>query len=338
MIEIDGAHGEGGGQIVRTAACLAALTGKSCRIFDIRQGRRQPGLRLQHTLAVRALAEFSRAGLKGDRVGSRELEFRPGNFLVQNLRIPIATAASITLMLQALMPAALSAPRPVTIVFDGGATDTAFSPTLDYFRHVFLWFMRAMGVDPRIDVARRGYYPPGGARVTATIEPARPRPLRLTSRGALRAVTIFSSAAEILGARDVAQRQAASAAGVLAHLAVPIETRIGYEPSLSAGSSLCAVARFENALAGADALGARGKTAEQVGTEAAGGLLRELAAPGCLDRHMADQILPYLAIAAGGSEVSVCELTEHCRTNMWVIERFIAGRFEVHENLIRWSI
>ncbi len=77
--------------------------------------------------------------------------------------------------------------------------------------------------------------------------------------------------------------------------------------------------------------------ADEVGHEVARALLHETSATGCLDRHMADQILLYLALAAdGASAVSVAEITSHCRTNMWVIERFLDGRFAVRRNEIRW--
>ena len=47
MITIDGSHGEGGGQIVRTALALSLVTGRPFRIAAIRAGRRKPGLMRQ---------------------------------------------------------------------------------------------------------------------------------------------------------------------------------------------------------------------------------------------------------------------------------------------------
>jgi RNA 3'-terminal phosphate cyclase len=44
---------------------------------------------------------------------------------------------------------------------------------------------------------------------------------------------------------------------------------------------------------------------------------------------MTDQILPYLALAGGSSQVRVAGITDHCRTNMWVIQQFLPARFEV---------
>jgi len=69
-----------------------------------------------------------------------------------------------------------------------------------------------------------------------------------------------------------------------------------------------------------------------MGRDVPAAIKEELASKGCLDRHMADQLLVYMAPAGPGSCVSVSEITTHCRSNMWVIERFLSGRFEVRHN------
>jgi RNA 3'-phosphate cyclase len=122
MIQVDGSHGEGGGQIVRTATSFAALTGKPCHIFNIRAGRQRPGLMRQHLCGIRALRELTGGKLDGDEIGSREITFAPSSIRADNLYVAIETAGSITLVVQSLLPAALFAPSPLKIVFGGGAT------------------------------------------------------------------------------------------------------------------------------------------------------------------------------------------------------------------------
>ncbi len=56
MLVLDGSFGEGGGQILRSAVTLAAVTGRPLRIERIRANRRNPGLMAQHLTAVRAAA------------------------------------------------------------------------------------------------------------------------------------------------------------------------------------------------------------------------------------------------------------------------------------------
>jgi cold shock CspA family protein len=76
---IDGAHGEGGGQILRTSLALAALLGWSVQFTRIRAGRRNPGLAAQHLTAVRAAAALCAATLDGDTLNSQELFFAPAH-------------------------------------------------------------------------------------------------------------------------------------------------------------------------------------------------------------------------------------------------------------------
>lgn len=337
MIEIDGSYGEGGGQIVRTACSLAALTGKPCRIFNIRRARTQPGLRLQHVLGLKALAELCGGSLQGGTVGSGDIGFHPGKISARDLTVKIGTAASVTLILQALLPAALALSRPLTVGCEGGATDTPFAPTFDYFRFVFLALLKRMGGDVTVTLDRRGYYPRGGALVSIVTEASRLSPITLTERGSLRRICLRSRAARVLENRRVAERQIEGALNVLGKLSPPTEATVEYGRSISAGTSLCAVAEFDHTIIGADALGARGKPAETVGEEAASSLSRELQSTACIDRHMADQLLVYMALAGDGGSITVSEITSHCRTNIWVIEKFMDGRFDVKGKLISWS-
>lgn len=336
LIEIDGSYGEGGGQMVRTACCFGAVPQKPCRIYNIRQARRVPGLRPEHLACVRALAQLCDPRLEADRVDSRELIFAPRRIAAHDLTVQIETAGSITLILQALLPAIVAGGAPITIEFDGGGTDTARAPTLDYLRHVFLWFLHRMGTDITIDLLRRGYYPRGGAEMRAKVDTAhKPERLELSQRGFLKQVALFSQAAKVLKPRRVAERQIEGALAIFDSLQVPTRSEVEYDPSLSAGSSLRIVAEFANTVIASDALAARGK--EDVGKEAAEQFVQEFGSSSCLDRHMADQILPYLALLQHRGSVKVSEVTSHCRSNMWVIEMFLVGRFEVDGNVIVWN-
>jgi len=291
----------------------------------------------QHLFGVRALRDLSEGRLEGDEIGSKEISFFPQTIRAKDLTVELQTAASITMVLQSVLPATLFASSPVKITFSGGATDTSNAPTFDYFRYVFVAMLQKIGIAVRPTLTQRGYYPPGGAQAEVVAMPGRPRALSATERGALERITISSSASEVLRQRRVAERQADAAEAALTHHDVPIERTIEYSPSISAGSACCIVAKFGKTLIGADRIGARGKWAEDVGREAASNLSNEIASSACLDRHMADQILPYLALAEDDSCVSVSEITRHVQTNMWVIEKFIDGKFDVQGKTIHWS-
>lgn len=368
LVEIDGQHGEGGGQILRTALALAGLLRVPCRIVNIRLGRRNPGLRPQHLAGVRAVAALTGGRVEGDREGSLEVIFYPGKILMRDLRLDIGTAGSVTLLLQALLPVSLRSSHRLTLDINGG-TDVPWSPPVSYLQKVFCPVMEWMGLSLDLKLVATGFYPKGGGRVRMTVRPGaagddqgtpapphpfnlvtRPRPLDLTRPGRLLSLEVVSLASQALQGSRVAERQVEGFRAALqgqwapdladqdpsrplADLLAP--PRILYPPTRSIGSSIQAQACFEHGLLGAGALGERGKPAEQVGEAAARALVQEAATGACLDQWMADQFLVYAALASGPSRVRVSAITSHCLTNLEIISAFLPAVFSVdHENLV----
>lgn len=340
MIEIDGSYKEGGGQILRTASLLSCATSKGIHIFNIRKGRTKPGVKYQHLFGFKALVELYNASLKGADLGSTEVWFEPskivGGQIFDPLQIKIPTAGSITLVLQSLIIPCSLFNLPIKIIFDGGATDTSFAPSINYYLYVLLPILYKMGYKVEVNIISRGYYPKGGAKLETTVYPnANPSGVNLTQRGKLQKISIISYASKFLENRRVAERQAESALKKLQIKDYKLEIR--YFDTVCPGSSLDIIAEYENTVLGANALGEHGKRAETVGEEAAQILLENINSGGCLDRYMADQILPYVALASDRSEFSVSSITDHCLTNMWVIEKFVQGKFQIKGNVIRWQ-
>lgn len=147
---------------------------------------------------------------------------------------------------------------------------------------------------------------------------------------------MISGAAEILKDKKVAERQLAGVREILGKLKLPIEEKIEYYSTQCPGSQICLTVEFEKTIIGTDNLGKLGKRAEDVGKEAALELLNEQKTGACLDKYLTDQILPYMALSPGKSEITVSEVTNHCKSNIWVIEKFISGKFEIKNNLISW--
>jgi len=336
MIEIDGAYLEGGGQILRTATALSVITQLPCRIFNIRQSRPKPGLAIQHLLGIRALAEFCQGRLEGDELGSKEIKFYPGEKYQNQISLKIPTAGSLTLILQTLILPSLFIQQPVQISLNGGATDTFFSPPFDYFQFVFLNFLKKLGAPIQINLRKRGYYPVGGAQVEVKISPASLKPLNLTERGDLKKILILSGASTSLKNKKVAERQITGVKEILGKLKLPLEEKVEYYETDCPGSQICLIADFANSTLGASSLGKIGKPAEEVGKEAALELLQEEKSNACLDKYLADQVIPYLALLNQKTTVTVSAITRHCQTNIWVTEKFIPGQFVIKNNSITW--
>ena len=338
MIEIDGSSLKGGGQAIRTAFALSAITKKDCHFFNINDKEENPGLMPRHLLGLKPLIQICNAKIEGDMLGSREIFFYPDKFIEDqpSFHIKNEMADSITLSLQSLILPIMFFSKPLKIVFEGGATDTFFSSTIDYFSRVFLKTLEKMGVKAEINIIKRGYYAEGGASVEATIFPSKLKNLNLINRGNLKIIKVISGASESLREKKIAERQMAGVREVLGKLKLPIEEKIEYYQTLCLGSQICLIAEFENTTIGTDNLGRLGKRAEDVGKEAALELLKESKTNACLDKYLADQILPFIALAEGKSRVSASEITEHSKAIIQVIEKFLNGKFEIKESIISW--
>jgi RNA 3'-terminal phosphate cyclase (ATP) len=321
LVELDGSHGEGGGQILRTSLTLSLLTGKPFRLRNVRAGRDKPGLRPQHLMAVRAAAKIGGAQVRGASVGSSDLTFEPGAVTAGRYRFDIGTAGSTGLVLQTIyLPLVLrgGAPSEVTLI---GGTHNEKAPCFHFLDVTWRAYLERMGLLLSLRMFRPGFYPRGGGEVVAHIPPAdSPRRLSLTRRAEV-TVRGFSAAAGL--PYHVIQRQARRAAFRMEQFGVAAEMREEKWEG-GPGSVLALVVEGGPAPALFFGLGARGKPAEAVADEAADqaiAYLRE--APAAVDAYSADQIVLPLALAEGPSEYSAAELTHHLITNVATVRRFV---------------
>lgn len=331
MIEIDGSHGEGGGQILRTALALSCITGKAFEIKNIRTGRKKPGLQPQHLTGVRAAQAISKAEVNGAELGSQTLTFSPkevtgGDYLFDVSEIK-GSAGSVTLVLQTLLPPLCMAGTGSKVTVKGG-THVEWSPPFHYMRDVLLPFLQKIGIKASLEIEKWGWYPIGGGMVTMTVEPAKKMvPLELTKRGRIRNLSGISAVSNL--PMIIAERQRDHGNWLLrsAGLSANIETINA--PSIGKGTFFFIVAEFENTRVGFSALGERGKKAEAVAEEAVSQFLEYINYEGALDPHLADQVIPYLALCNATSTFTTSKVTRHLLTNAWVTEKFLSVKIEV---------
>jgi len=329
MIEVDGSFGEGGGAILRVSVGLAAALKTPVAVRNIRANRPNPGLRAQHLTGILACTELTGGEVEGAAVGSKEVVFKPGGGWKKHLNVSVGTAGAATLVLQSLMiPASLAGEESVVEV--SGGTDVAWSPPADYLKNVTLPVLGKCGIQNRLEVLRRGYYPAGGGKLRLTMKPSGKKRLEVNERGRLLSVCGISHAHEGLKVKEVAERQKKSCRktlfdglGKLGLEGAKIDLDVEYSDATSFGSGIVLWAQFENTVLGADALGEKGKRAEDVGREASESIMSELASNAPVDKYMADQLMPYIALFGGS--VRVPSLSAHAETNIWVARKFGAN-------------
>ncbi len=332
MIEIDGSKKSGSGTILRLSVALAAITRQPLHIYNIRQNRPQPGLKPQHLEAVLTAAKLCRAELDGAKLDSRELWFKPKSVEGGKVEAEIGTAGSIPMLLMTVLPICTFAEDPVHLHVSKGGTDVQHSPTINYMRCVFLPTLKRMGLNIVLTVRKYGYYPKGMGEVTLVVEPCKSlQPLRLENFGKIRTIKGIS-VCTFLAERKVAERQAKAANDYLKKKGYTADIQILNDRSnpMQKGSSLVLWAETDtDVILGADAIGELRKTSETVGREAAEKLYVEIFAKPTVDVHLADMLIPYVALAKGRSSYLTRTISEHLETNIWLAEKTLDIKFNV---------
>lgn len=329
VIEIEGDLEEGGGQILRTSLALSAHTGTPFRIQRIRARRSPPGLKAQHLAGVRLAEQLTMARVEGARPGSTELTFIPTRKASGSHRIDVGTAGSVTLLAQAVLLPSLTSLEPVELELIGG-TDVAWAPPLDYLARVLLPYYQLLG-EVELTLERRGFHPKGGGRLRLTAQgrPTRLPPLVLEHPQGL-SWHGSSVASHDLAQRRVAERQAEAARELLEGLQVESH----YDRTGSTGSVLTLWAEAADGpwplRVGADQLGRKGLSAEEVGRKTASLFKQRLSRPQPVEEHLADNLIPFLGLFGG--RLACQEVTPHTRGNAYVVEQFLPVRFEISEH------
>lgn len=330
-ILIDGSYGEGGGQILRTALSLASLLTRPLRIEKIRAGRKNPGLQQQHLTCLRASKLVTEAEASGDRFSSSSVDFSPktikGGRFEFDVSLDRGSAGSAGLILQALIPILAFANRNSWVRIQGG-THVAWSPSHHYIDKVLLGTLSRMGLDARCQLNAWGFYPLGGGEVTLEINTVNSlKALKIMERGNLKNVIGISAGANLPPA--VVQRQRLRASRRLSAEGIRPEIEEIEVKAKGKGSFLFLLAEYENCFCGFSALGARGRTAEQVADQAVDRLMKHQKTHSALDPNLADQLVLYASIAEGETSYTTSRISKHLTTNLWVISQFLPVNYRV---------
>lgn len=330
MVILDGSSGEGGGQILRTALSLSLLTGRPFRITNIRANREKPGLRPQHLKAVESAAGLADCEVRGASVGSRDLTFRPSPYNSRDLTIDIGTAGSTSLVLHTLhLPVALRASQPVRLSLIGG-TFNPKAPAYPFLENAWRSYMALLGLPVALAMPQAGFYPRGGGRLEAWVEPvaqADIQPLVLLERPPLTHIRGVAGVANLRP--DIAARMRDRVLSRLNSHGLSAEIELAEWPSPGQGAAISLVAEHEPILSAFVGLGERGKPAEVVADEAVDELLAYEGSAGAVDSFSADQLLLPLVFAPGRSEFTVADASLHLHTNAATIQAFLDRQIEI---------
>ncbi|WP_457611981.1 RNA 3'-terminal phosphate cyclase [Methanocaldococcus sp.] len=320
MIVIDGS--EGGGQILRTAIALSALTGESVKIINIRKKRKNKGLGRQHIACVKALKKLCNAEVHGLYLGSEELIFIPSKLSPKDFEIDIGSAGSISLVIQSLLPLTLGIKKSFTVKIKGG-TDVKNAPPIDYTKNITLKILDKFGVKTELKVLKRGFYSEGGGLVEFKEFPSKIEYIDLVE---------FSNSNLVEGIAyvqnldvNIARRMRKRAVDLLNKNRLEGLIKIESSKGISTGAGIV----LWNDTIGSSYLGEKGLRAEIVAERAVNFLLEERSSGMALDRYMGDQIIPFLGYAKG--RVGVSKITDHTINNIKVVEKFLDVKFYIEK-------
>lgn len=337
---------EGGGQLIRTAIALASLLATPIQLFNIRGKRSKPGLKAQHLSGLKLIQDmFAGSTLTGTDLHSSAVSFTPPP-ISSNSRsgkteflADTKTAGAVCLLAQVSLPAAIFQNVPSSLILKGG-TNADMAPTIEYYDLVFLPNIRRFGIDVRLDVVRKGYFPQGGGRVEFRVQPIKESltPVILDEpTDVIREVVIYASVAGRVPLR-VAEAMASGAMRTLKKRlppSVPVKVHSFVEGNaFGSGASITLIGTKsnDNVFGGSAISSAKSKDAEAVGVKAAEDLLESLLYNVCVDSYMQDQFIIYMALAAGLSRISTTKATLHTRTGIHIAETLTTAKFTIIED------
>jgi RNA 3'-terminal phosphate cyclase (ATP) len=272
--------------------------------------------------------------MEGDELGSACLMFEPRPVTGGDFHFVIDTAGSSTLVLQTVLPALLIAENPSNLVLEGG-THNPWAPPFEFLQRVFVPLLQRMGPRVSLELDRYGFYPAGGGRFRARVEPTDSlRGFDLLERGSL-----VSRSVEVLLAklpRHIAERELRT---VLEALGWEAEcAQIRNVDSIGPGNTVTVELVHHHLSERFTAFGRKGVPAEQVARDVVDEVRSYLSRDVAVGRYLADQWLLPLGISAwqrgavdpgSGGAFRTLPPTTHTTTQIEILRRFLAIPIDV---------
>ncbi len=339
VIEIDGSVGEGGGQVLRTALSLAAITNREVSFSNIRAKREKPGLKRQHLTCVNAVAEISGAKVNGNEVGSMDLEFAPKGIKGGDYRFDVGTAGSVTLVAQTVIPVLLKAEKPSSVTITGG-THVPFAPIWEFFSLAYLPELCRMGAKVEAEMECCGFYPAAGGVIKLRIWPfdesKKPERYELNDLGAYKGGKVVGVVSAI--PKSIAEAEVGIVCKQFRDLDLKPEVRS--IESFGPGNYAYAQLDYERGSVVFSSVGTYAKSRKAVAHEVVTAVREFVKSGKACEKHLADQLLVPLSLFIGGEyhwesdglwedevwrpnwTLDVQKETKHYMTNRDVIEKF----------------
>ena len=337
MLEIDGSTHSGSGTILRYSVTLAALLGIPLHMTQVRAKREKRGLRPQHLQSLRACSSLCEGEIRGAHVGSTEIFFHPGKRVKGgDFHWDIGTAGSTTMLAFTLIPLALFAGSPSHFSLTGGLFQD-FAPSAFHMQKVLFPILRGMGAEVRIEILQPGYVPKGQGKLRVEGNPLSRslKPVQMPERGNVSEIRGISLASHLENEK-VSARMADECLRLLAKegYAANMET-LDDRAAAQKGAALALWAMTDRGcLLGADRAGAPGRRSESIAQFVVHSLLEDLATQATTDRHLADQLILFAALAKGQTRYRIPRMTDHILSNLWLVEKILGVKTEWKENIL----
>lgn len=320
FLKINGGHGEGGGQIVRSAIALSCITKKPIHLENIRKNRKVPGLRPQHLTAIKILQKIANAEIFGAKVGSTDLKFIPGKIESLKLVEDVGTAGSISLILQVLIPVVAISQKTLDLTIKGG-TNVSWSPSIDYTNQVLREAYSRMGIDCSIQINKRGYYPKGSGEVRLLVYPSKVKSVSLLERKT-KMVNLICSFSKL--PLETIEKQIKEIKQRIVEENFIVKTEIKNEEALDSGSSLLIWSIENSSIIGVDSL--FNKRTQKFDFDFNKFMKNNLAG---VDDNLADMLVVPASLGKRKTIFQVNRITKHLETNLFVTSKITGCKYGV---------